>query len=94
MRKTDHFQLLKGEIYTQSKQDVGITCLTGNLWITQPGVREDIVLSPGQYYWAEKSHGKLVLQALCDSSLQVSGCKAPGANYQMCTVISSRSGTA
>ncbi|WP_445291980.1 DUF2917 domain-containing protein [Bdellovibrio sp. BCCA] len=94
MRKTDHFRLLKGEIYTRSKQDVDITCLTGSLWITQPGTGQDIVLSPGESYWAEKGKGKLVVQALCDASLQVSGCRAHGENYQVRTVISSRPGTA
>ncbi|WP_374073486.1 DUF2917 domain-containing protein [Bdellovibrio bacteriovorus] len=83
MRKADHFQLLKGEIYTQSKQDIGITCLTGALWVTQPEEGRDIILSPGEYYWADKSKGKLVVEALNDSSLQVSGCKTPVEQHPM-----------
>ena len=48
-----------------------ISCVSGNLWITQEGDRKDYVVENGRNFWVTKP-GTVVVQALDDSIIKYS----------------------
>ena len=73
MKNSHILHLEKGQIVSGQKHDMEIRCLDGILWITQPGHRDDIILSKGQSYFAKKAHGHLVVEAMKCAQIEVKG---------------------
>ena len=49
-----------------------ITCLSGVVWITQPGDLEDIVLSTGEAFTITQK-GTILIEGLAESRLKITG---------------------
>ena len=56
VRRRFAIELGKGEHWKLDSVDpsVLVCCTSGSLWITQDGDPKDIILAPGEHYWAER----------------------------------------
>ena len=65
----DEFDLPDGGLWaTTPRTPLTIHCLTGQLWITQAGNTDDIVLLPGDTHTLA-AKGRVVIQALTDARI-------------------------
>jgi hypothetical protein len=48
-----------------------ITCIAGQLWVTQENDLNDYVLNPGEVFWITRT-GKILVQALKDGDFRFS----------------------
>ncbi|WP_350159238.1 DUF2917 domain-containing protein [Bdellovibrio sp. 22V] len=71
MGDSNHIHLSKGDLYTQSSQNVKVRCFRGCLWLTQPGEGSDIILHAGDTYISDVKKGKLVIEAIHESLAEV-----------------------
>lgn len=71
MKANGLIELGKGDCFSESRERVDVFCVKGRLWLTQPGDGRDVVLSAGERFHSDPSLGKLVAEALEDSSVVV-----------------------
>ena len=63
----DEFSLPQGALWaTSPRADLRIQCLRGELWITQAGSADDIVLLTGESF-VPAPRGRVVIQALSEA---------------------------
>ena len=62
--------LIAGNVRTLTQRPATVRCLSGEVWLTQTGGREDIVLESGQSFVCQRE-GQIVAQGLTDAMLCV-----------------------
>jgi hypothetical protein len=67
----DEFHLPHGALWgTSPRLGLRIRCARGQLWITQAGSADDVVLLPGETF-APAPRGRVVIQALTDARVHL-----------------------
>jgi hypothetical protein len=64
-------RLSNRSIWSAPRHVRGLRCMSGRVWVTCENDSRDVVLEPGQ--WFGTPQGKVVLQAIADSTVEVVG---------------------
>jgi hypothetical protein len=54
-----------------AKAGVRLRCAAGTIWVTQPNTPGDVILRAGESFVARPGGGKVVVQALDDSTFRI-----------------------